>query len=78
MRISEIGLASGCVGPTRTVTPSLALLLLRRAAKRREVAGAVSGNGSAYGDRHMALERLIDKGGSDQPTQQGGGYRSRS
>jgi hypothetical protein len=23
LRISEIGLASGCVGPTRTVTPSL-------------------------------------------------------
>jgi hypothetical protein len=25
------------------------------------------GRGSAYGDRHMALERLIDKGGSHQP-----------
>ena len=33
---------------------------------------------SAYGDRHMALERLIDKGGSHQPPTTGGGYRSRS
>ena len=27
----------------------------------------MSVEGSAYGDRHMALERLIDKGGSHQP-----------
>jgi hypothetical protein len=36
LRITEIGLASGCVGPPQPSRRRWVLLLLRRAAKRQE------------------------------------------